>query len=56
MKNKNLESVTFELERSIPLSPEAIIEWLEGHRQLMFEVWKENPELRKQWEKLNEDT
>lgn len=39
---------------AIPLTPEDIIEWLEGHRALMIEVWTQNPELRKQWEKLNE--
>ncbi len=32
------------------LSPEQMIEWLEGYRELMIEVWKNNPELRKQWE------
>jgi len=37
------------------MSPEEIIEWLDGHRQLMWEVWKNNPELRKQWEMLNQD-
>jgi hypothetical protein len=37
------------------LSPEQIIEWLDGYRQLMWEVWKNNPELRKNWEKLNQD-
>jgi len=35
------------------LSPEQIIEWLDGHRQFMFEVWEKNPELRKEWELLN---
>ena len=32
------------------LSPEQVIEWLEGHRAWMFEVWSKNPELRKQYE------
>lgn len=36
-----------------PLNPEQIIEWLEGYRELMIEVWKNNPELRKQWERNN---
>ncbi len=38
---------------SIPLSPEQVIEWLEGYRELMIEIWKNNPELRKEWERLN---
>lgn len=35
------------------LTPEQIIEWLEGHRQLMIEIWKSNPGSREQWEKTN---
>ena len=36
------------------LSPEEIILWLDGYRQMMWEVWRKNPELRKQWERLNQ--
>ncbi len=35
------------------LTPEQIILWLDGHRQFMFEVWKNNPHLREEWERLN---
>ncbi len=35
------------------VSAEKRIEWLDGMRALMFEVWKNNPALRKQYEKLN---
>ncbi len=37
----------------IQLTPEQIIQWLESYRELMFEVWNKNPELRKEWERLN---
>lgn len=42
-----------ELSSSLTLSPEQIIEWLEGYRELMVEIWKNNPELRETWEKTN---
>ena len=35
------------------LTPEEVITWLEGHRQWMFEIWKNDPKLRKKWEKIN---
>lgn len=35
------------------LTPEQIITWLEGHRELMIEVWTNNPNLRLEWEKIN---
>ena len=37
----------------IPLTPEQIILWLDGHRNLMHEIWTKNPELRQEWERLN---
>ena len=36
------------------LTPEEIIEWLEAYRQLMFEIWTANPQLRQDWERLNQ--
>ena len=36
------------------LTPEQIIVWLDGHRAWTFEVWRQNPELRKRWERINE--
>lgn len=36
------------------LTPEQIILWLEGHRKWMHEIWSRNPELRKQWENIND--
>lgn len=36
------------------LTPEQIIEWLDGYRSLMFEVWKNNPKAREEWERVNE--
>ncbi|MBI4925783.1 MAG: hypothetical protein HY843_07650 [Bdellovibrio sp.] len=39
-----------EVSSQVSLTPEQIIEWLESYRELMIEVWKNNPELRKQWE------
>lgn len=35
------------------LTPEQIIIWLECYRQMMFEIWANNPRLRRDWEKLN---
>lgn len=35
------------------LTPEQIILWLEGHRALMFEVWRANPGTREKWEAIN---
>jgi len=35
------------------LSHEQIIEWLDGHRQWMFEIWKNDPAARKKWEAIN---
>ena len=35
------------------LSPEQIIEWLEGHRELMIEIWTSNPGSKEEWERLN---
>lgn len=34
-------------------TPEQILDWLDGMRSFMFEVWKKNPSLRKTYEKLN---
>lgn len=33
------------------LTPEQIIEWLEGYRELMIEVWTQNPELYEIWKR-----
>ncbi len=30
----------------IRLTPEQTIQWLEGMREFMFEIWKNNPEWR----------
>lgn len=30
-------------------TPEQVIEWLEGMRAFLFEVWKNNPEKLRQW-------
>lgn len=38
---------------TVTLSPEQIVEWLEGHRKFMFEIWGCNPELRRDWEMIN---
>ena len=35
------------------LTPEQIILWLEGHRELMAEIWRSNPGSREKWERLN---
>lgn len=34
------------------LTAEAVLTWLDGYRQFMFEIWKKNPELRRRWEKM----
>lgn len=39
--------------KTIKLTPEEIINWLESHRALIIEIWNNNPELRKRWEELN---
>jgi len=36
---------------SPPLTPEQIVAWLEGHRQLMWEIWKNNPGTYEVWKK-----
>ncbi|EKD50942.1 MAG: hypothetical protein ACD_62C00392G0005 [uncultured bacterium] len=38
------------------LTPEQVIEWLDGFRQFMWEVWQHNAQLRKDWERLNQQT
>ena len=38
----------------VKLSAEEIILWLESHRNWMHEIWTQNPDLRKKWEKINE--
>lgn len=38
----------------IRLTPEQTLEWLDSIRAFMFEVWKQNPQLRKQFEHLRE--
>jgi hypothetical protein len=38
-----------------PMTPEQIILWLEGIRTMMFEVWEQNPQLRKEWEDRNQN-
>ena len=54
MKNPKKIDQT-ETNEAIFLTPEQIVEWLESHRAMMFEVWKSNPKLREQWEFLNSD-
>ena len=34
------------------LSAEDTLVWLDGYRQLMFEIWKKNPSLKRRFEKL----
>ncbi len=36
------------------MTAEQTILWLDGYRQLMWEVWKNNPELYKEWQRLNQ--
>ena len=36
---------------AVTMSPEQCLEWLDGVRSFMFEVWKRNPDLRKAYEK-----
>lgn len=36
------------------LNSEQIIEWLEGYRSWMIEVWQNNPALRRRWEILHD--
>lgn len=38
-------------EKPVTMSAEQCLEWLDGMRLFMFEVWKKNPELRKAYEK-----
>ena len=35
------------------LTAEQIVTWLDLHRQFMFEVWKNNPQLRERWLRIN---
>lgn len=35
-------------------SAEQILEWLDGMRAFMFEVWKKNPSMRRAYEKLRQ--
>lgn len=37
---------------SVKLTPEQCLEWLDGVRAFMFEVWRENPHLRREYERL----
>ena len=37
----------------VELTPEETIQWLESYRQLMFEIWKANPDLYIEWQRLN---
>jgi len=34
-------------------TPEQILTWLDNWRAFMFEIWKNDPSLRKEYEKLN---
>lgn len=34
------------------LTPEQALTWLDGWREFMFEVWRSNPHLRKEYERL----
>ncbi len=36
------------------LTAEQTILWLDAYRQWMFEIWKNHPELRVEWEKINQ--
>ena len=36
-----------------PLTAEEIIQWLDGYRQLMFEIWQNHPELYQKWKNIN---
>ena len=56
MSKKNTQPADWGQSSSeIKLTPEQIIDWLESYRELMIEVWNKNPELRKEWERLNKD-
>lgn len=39
-------------QQSPQLTAEQCLEWLDGMRALMFEVWKHNPELKEKFIKL----
>ncbi len=39
-------------QKPIRLSPEDCLKWLDGCREFMFEVWRSNPHLRKEYERL----
>lgn len=40
-----------EQEKPIAMSPEQRLEWLDGVRAFMFEIWKQNPSLYKAYQK-----
>lgn len=63
MKNADKESLMREREREawkawnaaqrpVRLSPEQCLEWLDGWREFMFELWQKNPHLRAEHERL----
>lgn len=39
-------------QKPVRLSPEDCLKWLDGCREFMFEVWRSNPHLRKEYERL----
>lgn len=39
-------------QKPMRLSPEDCLKWLDGCREFMFEVWRSNPHLRKEYERL----
>jgi hypothetical protein len=38
---------------TVNLTPEQTLLWLDDFRELMFEVWRKNPSLRKQKQRLD---
>lgn len=39
-------------QKPMRLSPEDCLKWLDSCREFMFEVWRSNPHLRKEYERL----
>lgn len=57
MQMKEAENVGWKLhnaEKPYEPTAEESLDWLDGMRAFMFEVWKNNPDLRKQYEEFQE--
>lgn len=47
-----MKSQKWKQRRPLKFTPEETLLWLDGYRRFIFEVWKNNPKLRKKWENL----